>query len=152
VKRRIPSLLGLEPPIIQPVAQRYTTELSRLRKAGYETYKHFWRAGYENYKHLYSNDFSVFSFLESDVISFLKANPTAAYEISPSSYQVKARWPAKGRVVPVGTCGGVGVWLHTFLTSELGRCELSAWRSGRFSRNGGLRWPLDMKFYEILFS
>jgi hypothetical protein len=29
-------LLGLEPPIIQPVAQRYTTELSRLLGYGYE--------------------------------------------------------------------------------------------------------------------
>jgi hypothetical protein len=33
VTRKIPSLLaGLEPPIIQPVAQRYTTELYRLVK------------------------------------------------------------------------------------------------------------------------
>jgi hypothetical protein len=31
VRRKIPiSLTGLEPPIINPVAQRYTTELTRL--------------------------------------------------------------------------------------------------------------------------
>jgi hypothetical protein len=36
------SLPALEPPIIQPVAQRYTTELSHVRKHVLAIFKHYY--------------------------------------------------------------------------------------------------------------